>query len=106
VEEQHDRDRCLDGSLVRKSLRVFPAIDSPGAFQKMAIRHMRDVTTVVTLLHASVSQGGKNTLTSFGINNRGDLAMLDVVAWAVRILEGVTHQAHQHPFSPLAPLVV
>src|SRR5215217_4271092 len=43
---------------------------------------------------------------SFGVNKRGDQAMLDVVAWAVRILKGITDQAHQHPFSPLAPLVL
>jgi hypothetical protein len=47
----------MDGSLVQKSLRVFPTIDSPDVFQEMAIRHMRGGAPVVTLLRASVSQG-------------------------------------------------
>ena len=39
----------MDGSLVRKSLRAFPAIDPPGVFPRMATRHMRGVGPVVTL---------------------------------------------------------
>jgi hypothetical protein len=34
VKGQYDRDRCVDGSLVLKSLRVFPAIDSPVLSEK------------------------------------------------------------------------
>ena len=53
------RSGSLHGWLVRSSLREFPAIDSPGALQKIAIRHMRDGTPVVTLLWAGVSQGAR-----------------------------------------------
>ena len=49
----------MDGSLILKRLGVFPAIDSLGAFQEMAMWHMRGVALVVTLLGASVSQGAE-----------------------------------------------
>jgi hypothetical protein len=53
----------MDASLVLERLRVFSAIDSSGVLQKMATRHMRGVTSIVTLLQASVSQGtGRNPL--------------------------------------------
>jgi hypothetical protein len=50
---------------------VFPAIHSLGAFQEMATWHMRGLTPSVTLLWASVSQGGgKKTLTCNVANQR------------------------------------
>ena len=37
---EQDHSCCVDGSLIRKSLRVFPAIHSLGAFQKMSTWHI------------------------------------------------------------------
>jgi Pectate lyase superfamily protein len=64
----------VDGWLVRKSLRVLPAIDSLGAFQEIAIRHMRGLSPIVTLLWASVSKGWeKRTLTCNVANQRHNI---------------------------------
>jgi hypothetical protein len=55
----------VDGSLVRKSLRVLPAIEPPGAFQNMGhSAYMRSVTSVVTLATPVLGRGREKTTAS------------------------------------------
>ena len=70
LEEQYDRYRCVDGSLVRKSLPVFTAIDSPVLSEKWPLGICAALLRSLHCYGLVLAKGREENLTCNVVNQR------------------------------------